>query len=137
MKCCVLMHCSLTYNPYCCWLPSPAHLYIPELFTHCLPTIICVTLMSTTYVLLNNYVMYIFCVIFFALHVLFLYYVVISFLILLSKIIWSFLTFLGMKYIIQYIELVFANVFIVLSPLSWIFCVRLILHLTYFWQTVS
>jgi len=62
--------------------------------------------------------MYIFCVIFFALHVLFLYYVVISFLILLSKIIWSFLTFLGMKYIIQYIELVFANVFIVLSPLS-------------------
>jgi len=74
--------------------------------------------MSTTYVLLNNYVMYIFCVIFFALHVLFLYYVVISFLILLSKIIWSFLTFLGMKYIIQYIELVFANVFIVLSPLS-------------------
>jgi len=23
MKCCVLMHCSLPHNPYCCSLPSP------------------------------------------------------------------------------------------------------------------
>ena len=27
-------------------LASPAHLYMPHLFTHCLPTIICATLMS-------------------------------------------------------------------------------------------
>jgi len=29
---------------------SPAHLYIPQLFTHCLPTIICVALMFVMYV---------------------------------------------------------------------------------------
>jgi len=30
-------------------LASPAHLYIPHLFTHCLPTIICVMLMSIAF----------------------------------------------------------------------------------------
>jgi len=51
MECCVKMHCSLPHNLYCCLLPSPAHLYMPQLFTHCLPIIICVMLMSTVYVL--------------------------------------------------------------------------------------
>ena len=32
-------------------LASPTHLYMPQLFTHCLPTIICVMLMSIVYVL--------------------------------------------------------------------------------------
>jgi len=32
-----------------CVLASPAHLYMPQLFTHCLPTIICVVLMSIVY----------------------------------------------------------------------------------------
>jgi len=50
---CVKMHCSLPHNPYliaarflhlCAC--SPAHLYMCHLFTHCLPTIICVMLMS-------------------------------------------------------------------------------------------
>ena len=30
-------------------LASPAHLYMPHLFTHCLPTIICVMLMSIAF----------------------------------------------------------------------------------------
>ena len=51
MKCCVKIHCSLPHNPYFCLLPSPvlvstAHLYMSQLFIHCLPTIICVMLMS-------------------------------------------------------------------------------------------
>jgi len=40
-----LLLCSLPHNPHCCLLSSPMcmpHLYIPQLFTHCLPTIICV-----------------------------------------------------------------------------------------------
>jgi len=48
------MPCPLPHNHWCiiaaCFLQymlaSPAHLYIPYLFTHCLPTIICVMLMS-------------------------------------------------------------------------------------------
>ena len=46
---CVKMHCSLPHNPYklllasfTCVLASPAHLYMYQLFTHCLPTIISV-----------------------------------------------------------------------------------------------
>jgi len=58
MKCCTKMPCPLPHNHYCCLLPSPvvclppwtlAHLYMPHLFTHCLPTIICVTLMSIVF----------------------------------------------------------------------------------------
>ena len=30
----------LPHNHYCCLLTSPAYLYMPHLFTHCLPTII-------------------------------------------------------------------------------------------------
>ena len=46
VKCCVKMYCSLPHNPYCCSLPSPAHLHMYQFFTHCLPTIICVMLLS-------------------------------------------------------------------------------------------
>ena len=47
VKCCIKMLCSLPHNHYCCSLPSPVCLpYMPHLFTHCLPTIICVVLMS-------------------------------------------------------------------------------------------
>ena len=45
MKCCNKMLCPLPHNHYCCSLPSPVHLYMPHLFTHCLPTSICVMLM--------------------------------------------------------------------------------------------
>jgi len=55
---CFLLHCSLPRDPYCCSLPSPihvlastAHLYMPQLFTHCLPTIIFVKLIYIAYVL--------------------------------------------------------------------------------------
>jgi len=51
-KCCtkIKMPCPLPHNHYCCSLPSPvcllhllsAHLYMLYLFTHRLPTIICV-----------------------------------------------------------------------------------------------
>ena len=47
MKCCNRMPCPLPHNHYCCSFPSPVclpHLYMPHLFTHCLPTIICVML---------------------------------------------------------------------------------------------
>jgi len=33
-------------------LASPAHLYMPHLFTQCLPTIICVMLMSIVFFLI-------------------------------------------------------------------------------------
>ena len=46
---CVKMHCRLPYNPYCCSLSSPAHLYMYQLFTHCLPIIICAMLMSIVF----------------------------------------------------------------------------------------
>jgi len=36
---------------FTCVLASTAHLYMPQLFTHCLPIIICVTLMYIVYVL--------------------------------------------------------------------------------------
>ena len=49
MKCCVKMYCYLLHNPYCCSLPTPAYLYMYQLFTHCLPTIICVMLMSCVF----------------------------------------------------------------------------------------
>ena len=54
MKCCTKMPCPLPHNHYCCllpspMLPSPAHLYMPHLFTYCLLTIICVMLMSTAF----------------------------------------------------------------------------------------
>jgi len=54
MKCCTKMPCPLPHNHYCCllsspMLASPAHLYMPHLFTHCLPTIICVMLMSIAF----------------------------------------------------------------------------------------
>ena len=48
---CVKMHCFLPHNPYCCSLPLPAHLYMHQLFTHCLPIIICVMLMSVVFFL--------------------------------------------------------------------------------------
>jgi len=34
---------------FTCMIASPAHLYMPHLFTHCLPTIICVMLMSIVF----------------------------------------------------------------------------------------
>ena len=47
MKCCIKMPCSLPHNHYLLLLvsftytlASLAHLYMPHLFTHCLPTII-------------------------------------------------------------------------------------------------
>jgi len=60
MKCCTKMPCPLPHNHYCCllpspMLPSPAHLYMPHLFTYCLPTIICVMLMSTAFFLFLLY----------------------------------------------------------------------------------
>ena len=49
MKCCTKMPCPLPLNHYLLllafftyMLASPAHLYMPHLFTHCLPIIICV-----------------------------------------------------------------------------------------------
>jgi len=54
MKCCTKMPCPvpqplllLAFFTY--MLDSPAHLYMPHLFTHCLPTIICVMLMSIAF----------------------------------------------------------------------------------------
>jgi len=45
---------------------SSAHLYIPQLFTHCLPTIICVTLMPVVYLIqhlyFGNIVLLLYCV---------------------------------------------------------------------------
>ena len=41
---CTKMPCPLPHNHYCCSLPSPAHLYMPHLYSHCLHTIICVML---------------------------------------------------------------------------------------------
>jgi len=62
MKCCTKitdqgkMPCPLPHNHYLLllasstyMLASPAHLYMPHLFTHCLPTIICVMLMSIAF----------------------------------------------------------------------------------------
>jgi len=50
------MHCTLRQIPvvvahflFTYVHTSPAHLYIPQLFTYCLLTIICVTLMSIVY----------------------------------------------------------------------------------------
>jgi len=49
MKCCTKMPCPLPHNHcllllaiFTYMLASPAHLYMPHLFTHCLPTIMCV-----------------------------------------------------------------------------------------------
>jgi len=36
---------------------------MPKIFTHCLPTIICVTLIYVVYVLLNNHFMYFVCMV--------------------------------------------------------------------------
>ena len=66
MKCCtkclalclttiIMLLASFTYRPT---LASPAHLYMPHLFTHCLPTIICVMLMSISIVF--SYVFFVF-----------------------------------------------------------------------------
>jgi len=54
LKCCTKMPCPLPHNHLLlafltCVLASPAHLYMPHLFTHCLPTIICVMLMSISF----------------------------------------------------------------------------------------
>jgi len=54
MKCCIKMPCSLPQPllmlaSFTCVLASPAHLYMPHLFTHCLPTIICVMLMFVVF----------------------------------------------------------------------------------------
>ena len=48
---CVKMHCCLPHNPYCWLLSSPAHLYIINSLPihHCLPTIICVMLISIVF----------------------------------------------------------------------------------------
>jgi len=54
-------------------LTSPAHLYMPQLFTQYLPSITCVRLnMSIVYVLQNNCFTYFLCVLFSAPHVLLL-----------------------------------------------------------------
>jgi len=42
-------------------LASHAHMYMPQLFTHCLPTIICVMLMSIMSFLMNAIAL-VFCV---------------------------------------------------------------------------
>ena len=44
--CCILLLTSFTYVH-----DSPAHMYMPQLFTHCLLTIICVMWMIVTYVI--------------------------------------------------------------------------------------
>ena len=70
MKFCDKMPCSLPHNHYCCslllpspvCLPSPAHLYMLQLFTHCLPTIICVMLMSIVFFF---FWLYFYCFLFF------------------------------------------------------------------------
>jgi len=58
MKCCTKMLCPLPHNHYSLklafftnMLASPPHLYMPHLFTHCLPTIVCVMLMSIAFFL--------------------------------------------------------------------------------------
>jgi len=64
LKCCALnplvsaSQPLLLFTLYACVLASPAHLHMPQLFTHCLPTIICVTLISIVYVLQTNCFMY-------------------------------------------------------------------------------
>jgi len=49
----LLLFASFTYM-----LASTAHLYMPQLFTHCLPSIICVALMCIVYVVWNNLFIY-------------------------------------------------------------------------------
>ena len=54
MKCCTKMPCPLPQPllllaSFTYMLGSLAHLYMPHLFTHCLPTIICVMLMSIAF----------------------------------------------------------------------------------------
>ena len=56
MKCCTKMLCPLPHNHYSLklafftnMLASPPHLYMSHLFTHCLPTIVCVMLMSIAF----------------------------------------------------------------------------------------
>ena len=54
MKCYTKMPCPLPHNHllltfFTYMLASPAHLYMPHLFTHSLPTIICVMLMSIAF----------------------------------------------------------------------------------------
>ena len=54
MKCCdkCLALCLITIiasASFTCMRASPAHLYVPQLFTHCLPTITCVMLMSIAF----------------------------------------------------------------------------------------
>ena len=60
MKCCTKMPCPLPHNQplllltfFTYMLASPAHLCMPHLFTHCLPTIICVMLMSIALFLID------------------------------------------------------------------------------------
>ena len=55
MQCCTKMPCPLPHNHYCCSLHTPsclphlfnAHLYMPHLFAHCLPSIICVIMLMS------------------------------------------------------------------------------------------
>jgi len=61
MKYCVKMHCSLPHNPYCFMLPSPAHLHMYQLFTHCLPTIIYVMLMLIVFFIFTVFLCFLLC----------------------------------------------------------------------------
>ena len=69
----LLLFASFTYL-----LPSTAHLYMPQIFTHCLPTIICVTLRYIVYYALQSNCLYTFfvCALFSTHYILFIAYVV-------------------------------------------------------------
>jgi len=68
MKCCHKMPCPLPHNKLLTFftyiLASPAHLYIPHLFTHWLPTIICVMLMSIAFFFYFCYMLLFFVILF-------------------------------------------------------------------------
>jgi len=70
MKCYVLnalltaQQPSLLFTSFIYVLASPAHLYMPQLFTQCLPYIICVTLMSIVYMYCKTITFILLCVLF-------------------------------------------------------------------------
>jgi len=45
----LVVYCCLLLSPMC--MTEPVHLYMPQLFTHCLPTIICVVQMIVMYMI--------------------------------------------------------------------------------------
>ena len=79
---CVKTHCSLPHNSllllasFTCVLAPPAHLYMCHLFTHCLPTTICVMLMSIVsfFIVFSLYFCFFLCMCFFLAFVTFVFF---------------------------------------------------------------